>query len=466
VSTRRLGWRSLALAGALATFAASASPPAPHDLYRRGQVQQAIEQAQSELTAAVGRGQADEIWSHLMYVAWLEESMGQHRAALRHANRALEVAVRSDKPFQVGRSLCWIGWSYTSLGLYELALDVYGRAIEIGTRDGEVEIAAVWGLATQETGALHARQGRLDEAERLLRITTDYARRHGIDVGIAEGGAHLAAIALERGDLDGAEALAEEALAAALRCDCSPFNTSRALVAGARVALARGRLDPRFRGQAIERARSALEHAEKHGDRRHAAEARLVWSRAVDPEDFEQRLELVSEAVELLAGSGNEMRGTAEARLGSLFLENEQTELAETYLRNGFEINRELFRRLDAAYVQADLAELDARRHDTGGSLEKWAEAAAQAQASGALPLLADLQERLHDELDARGFALLALHWGELALASLDELLAMTRAEPERRALQERMLPLADRLAEMRLTFEREAPPGGAAPGH
>jgi tetratricopeptide (TPR) repeat protein len=446
---------------ALGAGGAWAGPASSYQLYRAGRISEARALARSELAAAETSGKDALLWARLMHVAWIDEAVGQHQEALKHSNRALGVAHRMQDAARIGRSLSWIGWSYTSLGLYELALEFYAKAIELGTtEDGEVAIVSVWGLATQETGAIYARMGRLEEAAALIERTTEFARRHGIDVGVSEGCAHLAAIAIERGDLGAAAALAEESLLASLRCDCSPSNTARSHVIVARVALEQSRRNPRFQGDAFDRARAALEYAERYGDRRHIAEAQLVLSRALDPDDFDRRVQLVSAAVESLTRTGSELRGTAQAQLGQLFLERDLVEVAEGYLRSGLEINRDLFRSLDNAYVLADLGEVDALRGDDEGSFEAWGEAAARAAASGALSVLADTQERLSDALYDAGFALLAGSWGKQALDTLDRLLAREGDEESRRLLLERKLDLAERLAEVHLMLDREAPPG------
>jgi tetratricopeptide (TPR) repeat protein len=438
----------------------TAEPVSSWELYRAGEVSRARAQARRELARSQAQGRPVEIWAHLMHVAWLEESLGEHKAALRYANRALDLASDIGDAFRIGRSLCWIGWSYTSLGLYELALAFYAQAIELATRGDRITIVPVWGLASQETGAILARMGRLTEAAERITETTEFARRRGIDVGVAEGAAHLAAIAIERGDLDRAEALAEEALSASLHCDCSAFNTARALTVVARVAVERAQRNPRFRGDATDKLERAMDHARRYGDRRHIAEGRVLRSRVVDPDDFERRVELVASALELLIAMESELRGTAEAQLGSLFLEAELDELAEGYLRNGLELNRKLFRRLDTAYVLADLAELDAGRSDAERTLSRLGEAAARAEQAGALPLLADTRERLAEELHGLGFTLLSRQWAELALATLEQLLALERDEESRRVLLARKLRLAERVADAELALRRSpAPP-------
>jgi tetratricopeptide (TPR) repeat protein len=307
--------------------------------------------------------------------------------------------------------------------------------------------------------------GDLEAAKTLLGLTTDYARRHDIDVGVAEGGAHLARIAAEQGDLQLAEQLADEALRAALRCGCSPFNTARAYTVAARVALERARLNPKFRDDAIRRARIALEYARSVGARRHVAEALLLSSYTLDPDDFDARMQRVSSAAEILVEMESELRGTAEARLGSLFLESEQADLAERYLASGLEINQEMFRELDSAYIRADLADVDAARGASQASLEGWERAADQARASGALPLVLHNEERLSEALQRLGYLRLSLDWTERALETLDALLALAPDRAARERLLERQIALSERIAEIRLKLERGPPPPVPLPG-
>ena len=73
--------------------------------------------------------------------------------------------------------------------------------------------------------------------------------------------------------------------------------------------------------------------------------------------------------------------------------------------------------------------------------------------------MLADTQERLSDALYDAGFVLLSCSWGEQALETLDRLLAGERDEESRRLLLERKLDLAERVAEVHLTLDRETLP-------
>jgi tetratricopeptide (TPR) repeat protein len=446
-----------------AALARAEPTPSSFDLYLSGQTSQALADARLELERAERNSAPAAHWQHLMYVAWLEESVGEHRSSMSHATRALDVAATLDDPFRTGRSLCWLGWSATSLGLYPLALEFYGDAIAIGTRDGAILYPAVWGLATQETGALLARMGRLDEGAAHIETTLDYARRHGIRTGVAEGGAHLARIALARGELQQATELADEAVRAAEDCACSAYNTNRARLVQARTLLEKARTNPKLEHEAQRAIETALAGAEQVSDRRHIAEARLLLSRAIDPDELERRTQLVTSAVDLLHATESELRGSAEAQLGSLLLESDREQVAAVYLRSGLELNEELLRKLDSAYILGDLAEIDSLAEDARASLSKWMEAATRAESSGAWPLAAESQERLSEDLQALGFLSLAIEWTDKALDSLDRLLE-SASEPERRQqLARRRLLLSERLVERELELAH-APPRAPSP--
>jgi tetratricopeptide (TPR) repeat protein len=444
-----------------ATHARADPESSSFNLYVSDSASKALADAKRELQRAERNAAPDARWQHLMYVAWLEESLGEHRSSMAHATRALDIAATLGDPFRTGRSLCWLGWSATSLGLYPLALEFYEEAIAIALKDDAILHPAVWGLATQETGALLARMGRLDEGAAHIETTLDYARRHGILTGVAEGGAHLARIALTRGELDEATELAEEAVRASEDCACSAYNTNRARLVQARVLLEKARTNPKLEHVALRAILTALAGAEQASDRRHVAEARLLLSRAVDPEELERRTQLVTSAVDLLHATGSELRGSAEAQLGSLLLESDREQVAAVYLRSGLELNEELLRKLDSAYILGDLAEIDALADDTRASLAKWIEAATRAESSGAWPLAAESQERLSEDLYALGLLSIAAEWTDKALDSLDRLLESSRDPERRQHLTRRRLLLSERLVELELQLAH-APP--AAP--
>ena len=456
-----LQWLVPALA-ILAAAPEAAESPTSLDLIRAGRADEARALARTALERARAREGEDPaiVWSHHMHVAWLAEATGDPKSSVEHASRALAIATHLEDPVRTGRSLAWLGWSYTSLGLYELALAVYGRAIELSADGDRIVVPANWGLSTQETGAIYARMGRLDEAAVLIERTTDFARRHGILTGVAEGGAHLARIALARGDVAGAELLAEEALLAAIRCQCAPFNTARARVVVGRVALAKARRNLKFRGEAAEAAHEALEYARSVSDRRHVAEAELLLSYSLPAEDLAGRIELVNSALQYFLEVESEVAGRAQTELGQLFLEHDQHELARLYLESGLEVSEGLFRKLDGAWALASLAELDSLRGHGGASLERWIEASERARIAGARPLLVASLEGLSEELVARGYLRLAADALREASDTLGVLIELEQNGGARYALELRRFAIDQGAAELHIARQRErAPP-------
>jgi tetratricopeptide (TPR) repeat protein len=463
-------WFVLRASGALLCALLGAAPAAAqssYDLYNDGKTREALARAHAELNAAMNAENTGRRWEHLMYVAWLEESTGNHKAAFDLASRAWEIAVADGNTFRIGRSLCWLGWSATSLGLYQLALEFYEAAIEQAeAAGGRDKLPAVWGLATQEKGAVLAKMGELDAGAAWIEETTDYARKHGIAVGVAEGGAHLARIALQRGNWQEATERADEALLAAEECGCSAYNTNRARLVRARIALERSRIDPKYRSEAEHRIRSALEQAERVSDKRHVAEARLLLSRVIDDRDLETRIALIHAAAESLHQMESELRGTADGRLGALMIEADQLDLAAFHLESGLSINRELGRKLDAAYILGDLAELDLLANDSSAHLEKWMDSADEAERSGAWPLAAESQERIAEELFRLGFLRLSQHWSEKALHSIEPMLEKAEDGERRKSLEWRTLTLQERIVEIGIELEhsRSVLPGDIRP--
>ncbi len=456
---------ALAAGGFAATPAESSDPPSSYELYAGGEAQKALSQAHADLEAVLETGAPNQRWQHTMHVAWLEESVGNHKAAFRLAESALGLASQEGNPFMIGRSLCWLGWSATSLGLYPLALELYDAAIEQAKNaGGRDQIPAVWGLATQEKGAVLAKMGELEAGAALIEETTEFARQNNIRVGVAEGGAHLARIALRRGDWVEATARAEEALIAAEECNCSAYNTNRARLVRARITLERSRIDPRYTSEAEAQIRAALAEAKKVSDRRHIAEAQLLLSSAIGDRDLEARIALVSAAAETLHSLGSELRGTADGEFGALMLASDRLDTAGFYLESGLQINRELLRKLDAAYILGDLAEIDLAANDSSAHREKWMESATQAEASGAWPLAAESQERIAEELFRLGFLSLSRHWSERAAETIEKMLEKAEDAERRRQLQRRKLALNERIVGIEIELDHSpAPPSEEA---
>ena len=135
-------------------------------------------------------------------------------------------------------------------------------------------------------------------------------------MGIAEGGVHLARIALHKGDEKRSKQLAEEALAASLECNCSPFNTARAHLAVAEVYSELAKRDSGLREEALKKVLEARQFAKEKSNTTVEARAKILHSRLLPIENFDERYELTSAAFQVLSDLENHQRGTAETELG------------------------------------------------------------------------------------------------------------------------------------------------------
>jgi hypothetical protein len=209
-----------------------------------------------------------------------------------------------------------------------------------------------------------------------------------------------------------------------------------------------------------------LAEAKKVSDRRHIAEAQLLLSRAIGDRDLESRVALVSAAAEMLHSMGSELRGSADGELGALMLASDRLDMAGFYLASGLQINQELLRKLDAAYILGDLAEIDLAANDSSAHLEKWMESADQAEVSGAWPLAAESQERIAEELFRLGFLSLSEQWSEKAAATIEKMLEKADDAERRRELQWRKLALNERIVGIEIELDHSPAPssGNAGP--
>ena len=207
-----------------------------------------------------------------------------------------------------------------------------------------------------------------------------------------------------------------------------------------------------------------MAEAEKVSDRRHIAEAQLLLSSAIGDRDLESRIALVSAAAKTLHSLGSELRGTADGEFGALMLASDRLGSAAFYLESGLQINRELLRKLDAAYILGDLAEIDLAANDPSAHLEKWMESATRAEASGAWPLAAESQERIAEELFRLGFLSLSAHWSEKAVEAIEKMLEKAEDAERRRQLQWRKLALSERIVGIGIELDHSpAPPSEEA---
>jgi hypothetical protein len=179
----------------------------------------------------------------------------------------------------------------------------------------------------------------------------------------------------------------------------------------------------------------------------------------MDPANLQERIKLVNAAAKSLHGIGSELRGVADGELGALMLEADHAALAGIYLQSGLEINEELLRKLDAAYILGDLAEIDWLSDDPSAYLEKWMESADRAESSGAWPLAAESQERVSEEFLRLGFLSLSSHWAQKALETIGRLLKNAEEPEQREKLEWRSLALQERIVEIAIELEHAPAP-------
>lgn len=396
--------------------------PSAVSMYLAGQTSEARKAFTDEVRAAAQSNNQVRHWQALMQLAWFEDELSQHRQAIEVSNQALEIASTIGDPATIGRSLCWLGWAYTGLGLYDLALQFYDNALELGAVDGKPRIVHVWGLATQEKGAILAKMGQLEEGKKLLLKTYTFAKKHGIDVGVAEGGAHLAEIALLQGDFSLAEQYAQAAVEAGTRCKCSMYNLLRAKTARLKVLREKLRTNESLRASFNQNASELASRCRKLQQTRCLAEVLLLQADLLPKYNFDERYAVVQEAFELMANSELELRGLAEAKLGRVFLDANKTKLAETYLQNGLEIEQSLFRQISAAHILSDLAALSGMTGKRHEQLQTLLTAAKDAKESQSLPLLLKLQRQTAHWYLESGNLSLAAQWYQNALQTVRSL--------------------------------------------
>ena len=434
----------------------------PFELFKAGESEAARRGFEAEFNAARSSGDKRRVWQAAMELAWFEDEISEHRKAIEHSNIALETASSLDDPFMIGRSLCWLGWAYSGLGLYPLAESFYQNAIEIGAPEGKIKHAHVWGLAQQELGAIRYKMGKVEEGRRLLLETYRYAQEHEVLAGVAEGGAHLAEIALQEGEYSQAEQFAKSAVTAARGCDCSQYNLSRARVVLLKTGLERARFDVPRGEELVKEVKSLMVDCERIKQPRCLAETKLLMSKLTAGDDFEKRYSLVQEAFEALSIAESELRGVAEAELGKMLLERQDSVLAEFYLKNGLQVSKDLFRKVDDAYITGELAHIDALKKNERARLEKLQQVVRDAKAARAWALALENEAQLAKALDDLGYTSLAIAALQGAGESAKQLIdANPVGSRERVHFQKLRTEYAEQQLELGLSISQEdaAPP-------
>ena len=225
--------------------------------------------------------------------------------------------------------------------------------------------------------------------------------------------------------------------------------------------MARAELAPSRLADARERVEEAVDFAQAHELTRPLAEARWLRSRtiALDPhrrgEDaFQERYDLLTAAFEALAGTESELRGTAEARVGRILLEEDRKRLARFYLERGLEVNEELLRQVDSAFVHGELSVIDALDGRERASLEQLAAAATKARNGNALALALDSEVELARRWATLGYDAIAEEWAAKGIVTSRTLASTTDEREIRRRAESIEVELRE------LLVRAPAPPG------
>lgn len=381
-------------------------------------------------------------WNSYMRIAWLEDTVSEHRKAIEYSNKALEIANKEKDSFKIGRSLCWLGWAYSRLGLYELALQFLENAVEIGAPNGEVQIPMVWGLATQEIGAIYFRQGDTKGAIDKLLSTYKLASELGVSTGIAEGGVYLAEIYLATGNLGEAESYIGAALKN-IEAAC-PDIRGKIYVTATKIWQKKSELMPEHKAKTENLIKTTIDYCSKKNLPICHAEALLLKSQSIPYNHFTNRHNLVTDAFEILANKESELRGLAEAELGRVYLENDRVALAKFYIFNGVKVNKELFRKVDNAFLSKQLANLAEKNGEAEKQKNKLIESLDAALLSNLLPQALEVQKDLAKLHEKQGFYTAALQWNKDAQGTIKKIIEQNPAQEENKEFQIEMLKLEE----------------------
>ncbi len=440
----------------LKKFVGIPTEPTPFDLYQAGDIKGARKAYKEQVNESKSKSKKRQ-WAAHMGLGWVEDEVGNHWAAIDSLNAALEIANEIGDDIRTGRTLSFLGWAYSSMGLYEAAIEFYEEAIKLGTTEsGRIKAIALWGLSKQELGAIYFKLGDTKKAKEYIFETYTFAASNGIDVGIAEGGAHLAEIFLVEGNLGEASRYAKEAIKAANRCGCSPNNTARAYVMLAKTVWEQSKHDFKLQKKAEGLMNDSLNFAMRIGNKRSIAETKLLISTRYDQEEIDKKYKLVAEAFEILANMESERRGDAEAELGQVFIEKNETKLAEFYLKNGYKINEKLLRKQANAYVVAKLADLAFLNKDIQKEIEELERAVNLARETGASKLVFEKSYELSQAYAEQGYLRLALDWGEVAQKEFKEMLTHETNSTVSASLRNKEVELLEYLSEVHVGLSRD----------
>jgi tetratricopeptide (TPR) repeat protein len=408
-----------------------------------------------------------------MNLGWFYSEVSQPQKSIEYLNQALTIA-HTRKPLQPpsfaqnlfsifsprgraypydpalfeGRAVSYLAWTYSSIGRYRAAERLYEQAIEIGAPRGQITQVNVWGLSTQELGALKWKMGDPAAGRKLIETALEKAYQYKVCEGISECRALLAELELESGEIERAEADANEALEVLSKGSTSVFNRANAMYLRAKVAARIAESDPSKLGHAVALADQAIGEAKRTGIRKIFAASTILRAELLPRTLNQARLKMLQSALSELEGIRSELRGTGSLALGrALALANEE-ELAAFYIGEGLKITEALLRKVDRAYALGASAELALLEGDESRYLQDLRRSFESASSTGnpQAQLAAGLE--LAEALIKDGFFALAHQTAFESLGALDKLLVPNAPEMVKTDLFQKRLRLTEIVAD------------------
>lgn len=401
-------------------------PGSPHALFYAGSIEEARAAFDKQFAGLKGLSRSAIGWSVLSEMIWFEEEVGNFSRALDFSRQNLDTGKTlfdRNRDYRIGRSLCSLGRSFADIGQFELALSFYDKALAIGVGEEGVKIPPLWGLATQERGLLLTWMRNFAKAEEAIHQTTEFAREHGIPIGIAEGEYLLGMIALAGGRAVKAGEHFKDGLTAVQECRCSYSNIAWGKAYLAHLALEHAKDHPEEVAQSITLAQDSLAYSEK--TRHISTQARMqYYTAAIYPfQADEQRLKMLSSAHDALFSRLSQLvSGESDGVLKSLS-EEQLKGLNATLKEHGLTADLVTRRGLSDGYVNADPGLMSAITEDLKALLGDLERRAGDLHLAGSAAEAFELENQLAEKYLAYRLWARSYHWGKRAQESLDRLL-------------------------------------------
>ena len=206
--------------------------------YRRGEIQQALEQCQRARDIAERMGAMPELAHAYRLLGTIHTGAGDLRTAVTDYQTSLDLCARLGDLRQESMASNSLAAVYYYLGDLERAEAMYLHSLEIATRIGFVDQQAT---VANNLGELYLLQGRLDEAEAQFRRCLRTWQRTGFLLGVALSWRNLAQIAVNRGQWQSADEALGESLRVLEQLDSRDWLLAEVYRLLAEVRLAQGK---------------------------------------------------------------------------------------------------------------------------------------------------------------------------------------------------------------------------------